>query len=63
VPHGEGGKVVAVKRLNREENSEDLSPGVNEVVKVYVAQFRKITEGDKMAGRHGNKGCCLPNPS
>ena len=56
VPHGEGGKVVAVKRLNREENSEDLSPGVNEVVKVYVAQFRKITEGDKMAGRHGNKG-------
>ena len=56
VPHGEGGKVVAVKRLNREDNSEDLSPGVNEVVKVYVAQFRKITEGDKMAGRHGNKG-------
>ena len=44
VPHGEGG------------NSEDLSAGVNEVVKVYVAQFRKITEGDKMAGRHGNKG-------
>ncbi|MCX7828785.1 MAG: DNA-directed RNA polymerase subunit beta, partial [Thermanaerothrix sp.] len=56
VPHGEGGKVVAIKRLNREHNSEDLSPGVNEVVKVYVAQFRKITEGDKMAGRHGNKG-------
>ena len=56
VPHGEGGKVVAVKRLSREENSEDLSAGVNEVVKVYVAQFRKITEGDKMAGRHGNKG-------
>ncbi|ACZ19424.1 DNA-directed RNA polymerase, beta subunit [Thermanaerovibrio acidaminovorans DSM 6589] len=56
VPHGEGGKVVAIKRLSREHNSEDLSPGVNEVVKVYVAQFRKITEGDKMAGRHGNKG-------
>ena len=56
VPHGEGGKVVEIKRLSRETNSEDLSPGVNEVVKVYVAQFRKITEGDKMAGRHGNKG-------
>ncbi|MDL2298764.1 DNA-directed RNA polymerase subunit beta [Synergistaceae bacterium OttesenSCG-928-D05] len=56
VPHGEGGKVVAIKRLSRETNSEDMSPGVNEVVKVYVAQFRKITEGDKMAGRHGNKG-------
>ena len=56
VPHGEGGKVVEIKRLSREKNSEDLSPGVNEVVKVYVAQFRKITEGDKMAGRHGNKG-------
>lgn len=56
VPHGEGGKVVDIKRLTREENGEDLSPGVNEVVKVYVAQFRKITEGDKMAGRHGNKG-------
>jgi len=56
VPHGEGGKVVEIKRLSREQNSEDMSPGVNEVVKVYVAQFRKITEGDKMAGRHGNKG-------
>ena len=56
VPHGEGGKIVEIKRLTRETNSEDLSPGVNEVVKVYVAQFRKITEGDKMAGRHGNKG-------
>lgn len=56
VPHGEGGKVVAIKRLSRETNSDDMSPGVNEVVKVYVAQFRKITEGDKMAGRHGNKG-------
>lgn len=56
VPHGEGGKVVAIKRLSRDTNSDDMSPGVNEVVKVYVAQFRKITEGDKMAGRHGNKG-------
>ena len=56
VPHGEGGKVVEIKRLSRDKNSEDLSAGVNEVVKVYVAQFRKITEGDKMAGRHGNKG-------
>ena len=56
VPHGEGGKVVLIKRLSREHNAEDLSPGVNEVVKVYVAQLRKITVGDKMAGRHGNKG-------
>jgi DNA-directed RNA polymerase subunit beta len=56
VPHGEGGKIVTVKRLTRAENSEDMSAGVNEVIKVYVAQFRKITEGDKMAGRHGNKG-------
>ncbi|MDR1471978.1 MAG: DNA-directed RNA polymerase subunit beta [Synergistaceae bacterium] len=56
VPHGEGGKVVTVKRLTRAENSEDMSAGVNEVIKVYVAQFRKIIEGDKMAGRHGNKG-------
>jgi DNA-directed RNA polymerase subunit beta len=56
VPHGEGGKIVDVKRLCREENAEDLSPGVNEVVKIYVAQLRKITVGDKMAGRHGNKG-------
>jgi DNA-directed RNA polymerase subunit beta len=56
IPHGEGGKVVAVKRLSRLENGDELSPGVNEVVKVYVAQLRKITVGDKMAGRHGNKG-------
>ena len=56
VPHGEGGKVVTVKRLTRAENREDMNAGVNEVIKVYVAQFRKITEGDKMAGRHGNKG-------
>ncbi|PIE54526.1 MAG: DNA-directed RNA polymerase subunit beta [Dethiosulfovibrio peptidovorans] len=56
VPHGARGKVVAVKKLNKEENSDSLSPGVNEVVKVYVAQLRKITVGDKMSGRHGNKG-------
>ncbi len=56
VPNGEGGKVVSVKRLTIDQNSDDLSPGVNEVVKVYVAQLRKITEGDKIAGRHGNKG-------
>ncbi|MDO4988208.1 MAG: DNA-directed RNA polymerase subunit beta [Synergistes sp.] len=56
VPHGEGGIVVDVKCLTREENPDDLSTGVKEVIKVYVAQFRKITEGDKMAGRHGNKG-------
>ena len=56
VPHGESGTVVEIKRLSRENNGDDLAPGINEVVKVYVAQFRKITEGDKMAGRHGNKG-------
>nr|WP_321503030.1 DNA-directed RNA polymerase subunit beta [uncultured Dethiosulfovibrio sp.] len=56
VPHGTRGKVVAVKKLNKEEHSDSMSPGVNEVVKVYVAQLRKITVGDKMSGRHGNKG-------
>ena len=56
IPHGEGGKVVAVKQLSRSENGDDLTPGVNEVVKVYVAKIRKISVGDKMAGRHGNKG-------
>ncbi len=56
LPHGTHGKVVDVKRLTREKNPESLSPGVNEVVKVYVAQWRKITVGDKMSGRHGNKG-------
>ena len=55
VPHGEKGKVVAVKVFTREAGDE-LSPGVNELVRVYVAQKRKITVGDKMAGRHGNKG-------
>ena len=56
LPHGTRGKVVGIKRLNRENNPESLSPGVDEVIKVYVAQLRKITVGDKMSGRHGNKG-------
>jgi len=55
VPHGESGIVVDVKVFTREEGDE-LSPGVNQLVRVYVAQKRKISEGDKMAGRHGNKG-------
>jgi len=55
VPHGESGIVVDVKVFNREEGDE-LSPGVNQLVRVYVAQKRKLSEGDKMAGRHGNKG-------
>ena len=55
VPHGESGIVVDVKVFTREEGAE-LSPGVNEVVRVYIAQKRKISVGDKMAGRHGNKG-------
>jgi len=55
VPHGQGGKVIDVRILEREKG-DDLSPGVNKLVRVWVAQTRKITEGDKMAGRHGNKG-------
>ncbi|MGI6130810.1 MAG: DNA-directed RNA polymerase subunit beta [Bacillota bacterium] len=55
VPHGEAGKVVAVHVFSR-ENGDELGPGVNKLVRVYVAQKRKISEGDKMAGRHGNKG-------
>ena len=55
VPHGERGKVIEVKYLTR-ENKDDLSPGVNEAVRVWIAQTRKISVGDKMAGRHGNKG-------
>lgn len=55
VPHGEGGRVVAVHVFSREQKDE-LPPGVNELARVYVAQKRKIAEGDKMAGRHGNKG-------
>ena len=55
VPHGESGKVIDVKVYSRDEDHE-MQPGVNQLVKVYVAQKRKISEGDKLAGRHGNKG-------
>ena len=55
VPHGEAGKIVSVKVFTR-ENGDELPPGVNEQVRVHIAQKRKISEGDKMAGRHGNKG-------
>ena len=55
VPHGEGGTVVDVKIFTR-ENKDELDPGVNKLVRVYIAQKRKISVGDKMAGRHGNKG-------
>src|SRR5213080_4939903 len=55
VPHGEGGVVIDVKVFSRDAG-DDLAPGVNELVRVYVASKRKIAEGDKLAGRHGNKG-------
>ncbi|MFO7173909.1 MAG: DNA-directed RNA polymerase subunit beta, partial [Bacillota bacterium] len=55
VPHGESGIVVDVKVFSR-ENGDELPPGVNQLVRVYIAQKRKISQGDKMAGRHGNKG-------
>ena len=55
VPHGEQGTIVDVKIFTR-ENSDELAPGVNQVIRVYIAQKRKISVGDKMAGRHGNKG-------
>jgi len=55
VPHGEGGKVMGVKTFSRDAG-DDLPPGVNELVRVFVAKKRKISEGDKLAGRHGNKG-------
>jgi len=55
VPHGESGKVIGVKVFSR-ENGDELSPGVNQLVRVNVAERRKIREGDKLAGRHGNKG-------
>jgi DNA-directed RNA polymerase subunit beta len=55
VPHGEGGVVIDVKTFSRDDG-DDLSPGVNELVRVFVAKKRKIAEGDKLAGRHGNKG-------
>ena len=55
VPHGEAGKIVSVQVFSRDKG-DDLPPGVNEQVRVHIAQKRKISEGDKMAGRHGNKG-------
>ena len=55
VPHGEAGKVIGVRVFSREDGDE-LAPGVNELVRVYIAQKRKIQPGDKLAGRHGNKG-------
>ena len=55
MPHGSYGRVIDVARFSREAG-DDLAPGVNEMVRVYVAQRRKIQEGDKIAGRHGNKG-------
>ena len=55
VPHGERGKVIGVKVLSKADNAE-LPPGVNKLVRLWIAQTRKIAEGDKMAGRHGNKG-------
>ncbi|MCL2740778.1 MAG: DNA-directed RNA polymerase subunit beta, partial [Oscillospiraceae bacterium] len=55
VPHGEGGIIVDIKVFTR-ENGDELSPGVNQLVRCYIAQKRKISVGDKMAGRHGNKG-------
>ena len=58
VPHGTEGTVIDVQRLKRSEG-DDLSPGVDEVVKVLIATKRKLREGDKMAGRHGNKGVAV----
>ena len=55
IPHGESGRVVDVKEFSR-DNGDELPPGVNKLVRVYVAQKRKVSVGDKMAGRHGNKG-------
>lgn len=55
VPHGESGKVIDIKEFSR-DSGDELSPGVNHLVRVYIAQKRKIAEGDKLAGRHGNKG-------
>lgn len=56
VPHGESGTVIGVRIFDRENDDDELAPGVNQLVRVYVAQKRKITDGDKLAGRHGNKG-------
>ena len=56
VPHGGAGIVLDVKVFNRKSGGVDLAPGINQIVRVFIAQKRKISEGDKMAGRHGNKG-------
>ena len=56
VPHGESGTVIGVRIVDREESEDELGPGVNQMVRVYVASKRKVQEGDKLAGRHGNKG-------
>ena len=56
MPHGEQGTIIAVKEFNAEDGDDELGSGVNRRVVVYIAQKRKITEGDKLAGRHGNKG-------
>ena len=53
MPHGESGKVIGIRVFSRDDD-DDLPPGVNELVRVYVAQKRKIQDGDKLAGRHGN---------
>ena len=55
VPHGSGGRVIGIHRFSR-ENGDDMAPGVNEIVRVYIAQKRKVQQGDKLSGRHGNKG-------
>ncbi|NPD32795.1 DNA-directed RNA polymerase subunit beta [Berryella wangjianweii] len=55
VPHGSGGRVIGMTRFTR-ENGDELAPGVNELIRVYVAQKRKVQQGDKLSGRHGNKG-------
>ena len=55
VPHGSGGRVIGIYRTSREAG-DDLAPGVNELVRIYVAQKRKVQQGDKLSGRHGNKG-------
>ena len=55
MPHGEAGTIVDVKIFTR-DNSDELGPGVNQIIRVYIATKRKISVGDKMSGRHGNKG-------
>ncbi len=55
VPHGSGGRVIGVSRFTR-DNGDELAPGVNELVRIYIAQKRKVQQGDKLSGRHGNKG-------